>query len=253
MRLIIAILLCLGSTALLAIELDGETEFAERLAINSSISARVDEIKITVGQQVTAGDLLVTLVSTGLQANADIAQAEVNAMAPTVDRMLTELEKAQELFDRDSLAQVELQTAQQNHSIAAAKLAAAEAKLKQALFRLSQTRISSPIDGVVLGISTFPGQYINTRVSDQTLVTVAANASMLARSLLPLEQWKDSLMFTAATVSYQNQSFSGRIVEIGKQVITGSNNHPAMMLLVRFDAGGTLPAGLPVRISIGDE
>ena len=166
MRFLLAVLLCLGSTRLLAIDINGQTEFAQRLTLNSSISGRVEVINVSAGQQVAAGEVLLSLVSTGLKANADIAAAQVDSLAPAVDRMQVEMEKALELFDRDSLALVELQLAEQNYAIAQANLAGAKARLARALFRLSQADIKSPINGVVLSITTFAGQYECFQLAD---------------------------------------------------------------------------------------
>ena len=252
MRFLLAILLCLGSARVLAIDLSGQTEFAGRLALNSSISGRVEMINVSVGQQVVAGEVLLSLVKTGLQANADMAESQVNSLLPALDRMLTEMEKAQELFDRDSLALVDLQIAEQNHAIAQANLAGAQARLARARFHLSQAEIRSPINGIVLSIGTFNGQYINTAVSNQTLFTVVDNSSMTVQSLLPLELWKESLMGKPAQVSFQQQSYQGEVVGVSKQVTIGNNNHPAVTLRIKFATDGKLAAGLPVNISIDD-
>lgn len=253
MRFLFAILLCLGSARVLAIDLNGQTEFAQRLELNSSISGRVNVINVSVGQQVAAGEVLLSLVTTGLQANAAIAEAQVNSLAPALDRMLAEMEKAQELFDRDSLALVELQIAEQNHAIAQANLAGAQARLARARYHLSQAEIRSPINGIVLSIETFNGQFVNTTVNNQTLLTVADNSSMTVQSLLPLELWKESLMGKPAQVSFQQQSYQGEVVGVSKQVIVGNNNHPAITLRVKFATDGKLAAGLPVNISIDDK
>ena len=250
MRILLTILLCIGSTQAFAIEFNGRTEFAQQLALNSSISGRVDLIRVAVGQRVSSGETLLTLVTTGLQANTESARAQVDSLTPAVARMQTEMEKAQELFDRDSLAMVDLQTAEQNLSIAKAKLAGAQAKLTQAQFLLSQAKIRSPIDGIVLSITSFPGQYINTRVNDQTLMTIADTTSMVVSLQLPMEHRQKSLMNKPATVSYQQQEYQGKVVEIGNQATIGSNNHPAISVLVKFETNGGLPAGLPVKISI---
>ncbi len=252
MRVLLAILLCLGSARVLAIDLSGQTEFAQRLALNSSISGRVEAINVSVGQQVAAGEVLLSLVTTGLQAHADMAEARVNSLMPALDRMLTEMEKAQELFDRDSLALVDLQMAEQNQAIAQANLAAAQARLARARFHLSQAEIRSPINGIVLSIETFNGQYINTAVNNQTLFTVVDNSSMTVQSLLPLELWKESLMGKPAQISFQQQSYQGKVVGVSKQVTVGKNNHPAITLRIKFATNGKLAAGLPVDISIDD-
>jgi len=253
MRFLLAILLVLGASPVLALELDAETDFAQRLALNSSVSARVQSINVTAGQQVTQGELLIMLDTTSLQAQADIASAEVDAVTPRVARMLTELDKAQELFDRDSLALVALQHAEQDYAIAEARLKAAQAKLTRAQYRLAQAEIRSPIDGIVLGITASPGQYINTRVSDQTLLTVANNKTMVAIASIPLEQWNENLLSRQARVSFQEQQFKGKVIAVGRQVTTGENNHPAMTLSVSFETNGRLAAGLSVKITLASE
>ncbi|MDH3387680.1 MAG: efflux RND transporter periplasmic adaptor subunit [Gammaproteobacteria bacterium] len=253
MRFLLTICLIIGSTGALAIDLDGHTDFARRLELNSGVSARVEAIAVTVGQQVAKGDLLLNLDTTRLQADVDLARARADALAPMVERMLTELEKAQELFDRDSLAMVELQNAEQDHAMADSRLRAAQAKLVRAEYRLSQSEIRSPIDGIVLEISTFPGHYVNTGVDNQTLVIVADNKYMRAEALLPLESWSNSLLKRTASVSFRNQRFDGKVVEIGHQVTVGSNNHPSITLIVEIRTDGKLPAALPVKITVADE
>lgn len=253
MRLLLTLLLVIGSSPVFAIDLDGRIDFAQRLNLNSSVSARVESINVAIGQQVARNELLLTLATTSLQAGADMARAEADAAAPSVANMATELEKAQELFDRDSLAMVELQRAEQNFAIAEAKLQAARAKLARAEHLLSQAEIRAPIAGIVLAIEAGSGQYINTRVSDQTLITIADDQSMIATALLPLEQWKENLLHRKARVSYGKQNFQGRVVSIGRQLTSGDNDHPATTLQVKFDANGKLPAGLSVKISIAED
>ena len=253
MRPLLIILLAMLSLPAQAVELSGIAEFDQRLTLNSSISARVDRIHVEVGQPVVAGELLVSMVSTGLQSRVDIASAETEALLPELELSLIELEKAQEMFDRDSLALVTLQRAKQDHRVAEARLAGARAKLELARFHRAQSQIRSPIDGIVLDIEAFAGQYINTRVADQTLLTIADNRSMSVQALLPVELYSKSLLHKPARVSYLQQSFRGKVITIDRQISMGANNHPAMLLQVRFSTDGTLPAGLPVKISIDDK
>ena len=253
MRFLLALLLVLGSPHAFAIDLDGRTEYAKRLVLNSSISARVESIYVSAGQRVERDQLLLRFGTTDLQAQVDMARAEADALAPKLARMLTELEKAQELFDRDSLALVELQHAEQDHAIAQAQLQAAEARLTRAEHRLSEAEIRAPIDGVVLTVEATVGQYINTRVSDQTLLTLADTDSMLAVALLPLELWSDDLLHRAAKVSFRDQTYAGKVIGLDRQITIGSNNHPAIVVTVKFETDGGIPAGLPVKIAIADD
>ena len=153
----------------------------------------------------------------------------------------------------DSLALVALQHAEQDYAIAVARLKAARAKLRRAQYRLSEAEIRSPIAGIVLGIAASPGQYINTRISDQALLTLADNKTMVVTVLLPLEHWSENLLHRAASVTVQKQSYPGKIVAVDQQVTRGENNHPSLTLMVSFEADGKLPARLGARVNIASE
>jgi RND family efflux transporter MFP subunit len=253
MRYLIILALLLTTSSGYAIELDGQSDFARRVELTSSLSARIESVGVSVGQRVSAGEVLVTLVTTGFATAVEMARAEADALRPLVQRRLTELEKAQELFARDSLAVVELQNAEQDHDIAVARLAAAEAKLANALFLLSQAQIRSPIDGVIIEVDAFAGQFVNTRVENRRLLTIVDPKSMTASASLPHELAVPSLLRRAATVRYGDRDFRGRVIEVGRQVAIGKNSHPAVTLRVGFASDGNLAAGLPVRITIADE
>lgn len=253
MRYLIMLALILAPSSGIAIELDGTSEFSRRVELSSSLSAGIESVAVEVGQRVAAGEVVLTLVTTGFEARVDLARAEADALRPLVERHLTELEKARELFARDSLAVVELQIAEQDHAIAVSRLAAAEAKLAGALFMLSQTRIRSPIDGVVIEVNAFPGQYVNNRVENRRLLTIVDTRSMAARASLPYELARPALLRRPATVRYGEREYRGRVIEVGRQASVGDNNHPAVSLRIEFESDGGLAAGLPVRITVDDE
>lgn len=253
MRFLLILLLAFAAPPALALELDGHTEFGQHLHLNSSVSARVEAILVSAGQAVNRGDLLLRLDTAELQARLDMARAEADALAPVVARMATELDKARELFDRDSLALVSLQNAEQDHAIAEANLQAARARLARAEYRLSQTELRAPINGVVLEVMATPGQFINTRVGDPVLLTLADVETMSATALVPLEIWSADLLQRSARVSYRGKTFDGRVTNLGRQIRAGDNNHPAIAIEVRFAAGGEIPAGLPVKITLDED
>ncbi len=253
MRFLLILLLAFAAPPALALELDGQTGFSQHLKLNSSISARVEAVLVTPGQAVSRGDLLLRLETAELQAQADMARAEAGALVPVVARMETELDKARELFDRDSLALVPLRNAEQEHAIAVANLQAAEARLARAEYRLSQAEIRAPISGTVLEVMATPGQFINTRVGDPVLLTLVDADTMSATALVPLERWRSDLLRRSARVSIRGKTYTGRVTSLGRQIRTGDNNHPAIELEVRFAADGQIPAGLPVKITIADD
>lgn len=252
MRLFIIPLLLIFTSPLVALELNGNTEFSRMLMLNSSVSGKIAKIHVSDGQSVKKGDLLIELDTTRFQSELDIAQAGLDSLMPTLLQLKTELEKAEELFDRDSLAMVELQQAQQNHDAAMAQTAAAEAKLEIARLNLADTRIHSPTDARVLSVDTHLQRYINTTVADPTLLTLVDDRQMLVRALLPAENWSNQLLNRPATVSFHQNRYRGKVIGIGQQRISGSNNHPALALIIRFEANGKVPANVLVQVEIDE-
>jgi hypothetical protein len=75
---------------------------------------------------------------------------------------------------------------------------------------------------------------------------------MTVQSLLPLELWKESIMGKSARVTFQQQTYQGKVIDASKQITIGDNNYPAVTLRIQFAADGKLAAGLPVKININD-
>jgi HlyD family secretion protein len=253
MRYLPILWLMLLPSLAVAADFEGRSEFARRVELNSSLSGRIETVHVRAGQQVAAGETVVTLVSTGLEAGVASARAETEALRPLVARTLTELEKAQELYARDSLAQVELEIAEQDYAIATARLAGAEAKLANALYRLSQAEIRSPIDGVVLEVTARAGVFVNTRVENRSLLTIVDAAAMQAVVSVPLAAAGKSLLGRRVAVRYADRVYQGKVVEVGRRAVVEAKAAPEVSVHVSFETRGELAAGLPVTVSLADD
>ena len=252
MRILLISFFLIWSAKAAAIDLVGTTDFSQIIAINSSLSARVEKIHVDQGQRVKKGDLLISLNSSLFKARVDAAKAGVATVLPRLAQMQDELDKANELYDRDSLALIALNIAEQNFQSASAEVSAAEARLQIAQIRLSETEIRSPINGNVFSIDTHPQRYINQRVSDPELITLVDNREMIVTALLPAEHWGEKLLAKPATLSYQGKTFLGKVVATGLSEVSGKNNHPALELKLLFLTNGKIPANAVIAIQLDD-
>ncbi len=250
MRICLALCLFCIATAASAVELTGKTEFNQVLNLTSSISSRVVSINVSPGQRVRAGDVLLRLDTTLFDADVALAEARIGTLEPVLQDMSTELEKAQELFDRDSLALVELQRAEQNYAIAQARLDAARAGLVKAQHLLAQAQLRAPADATVLALETYVGQFVNILSGNPVLIRLGADRPMLVRTLLPFELSGKIGVGHKAQIRYGERRFNGRVVEVGRSVVAGGNNHPALELGLALDPDGDLPANLTVNIDL---
>ncbi len=240
------------SAQLQALELEGRSDFSKRLMLNAAASGFVGEIAVHQGQLVKRGQVLLTIDQAHYQLVVDQARARVASLEPGRAQMQTELDRAQELFDRDSLAMVELQRAEYNYQIAQSQLEVAISKLRDAELDLQHTIMRAPIDGLVLRLNTHVSRYINTQVSDPTLVTLVDNKKMLAIASLTSEQWDPALVGKKARVVYRNKFYPGKVLAVDYDQIQQGSDLPAFELRVLFVASGEIPANMPVTIQIQD-
>ena len=238
------------STPLLAVELKGRTDFSELYSLNSAVSGIVSEVYVSAGQLVKRDAVLLKLDARPFQAKVAEAKANVIMRKPVRDQMLIELERAQELYDRDSLARVVLQNAENNLQIAEGELAAAEAKLQLAAYKLSQSTVTAPDDLLVLEVNTHARQYINTEVSDQPLVVLANHREMMAIAYLGPDEWNAGLVGKAAQVDYLGRKIRGKVISLDYRRRPKPDSPDGFELRVKFVASGEIPANMPVTIDI---
>jgi len=244
------ILAVLFSGEALALKLEGHTDFSKRYLLNLGVSGYVSEVVVSSGQSVKQGERLLMLDQRRFRTTLERAQALVKTRTPAHSQMLTELEKAQELYDRDSLALVELQQAENNLQLAEGELDIAQTKLLEAELDLKQSSLHAPIDGLVLQLHTHKNRYINTQVADQTLVTLVDNRNMLAIAGLATEQWDPELIGKPARVDFRGKIYTGKVIKVANELVQQGPDQHLYELQVLFVASGEIPANMPVNIEI---
>jgi RND family efflux transporter MFP subunit len=129
----------------------------EATLLSSQILARIKNIHVRAGDNVEAGQLLVTLESEGLK--AQLAQAV--ALEEAVQASLTEAEdtfnRTQTLKDKGLVSQSVLDNAVAEFRRYRSELVAAKQRIQSAQTALDYSTIHSPFSGVVVARSAEPG------------------------------------------------------------------------------------------------
>lgn len=107
---------------------------------------RVREVKPAVGDELRVGDPIATLATDDHSIYVDLASIQTEAVEPNVQRV-------RELVERNILPRSQLDELE-------ARYQAALTQQRQANLKLSQTRLSSPVKGVVMMRLANPGQVI---------------------------------------------------------------------------------------------
>lgn len=238
------------SLPLQALTLNGFTRFGQELAVNAATDGVVQRIAVTPGQRVARGDLLIQLDDRPHRARVAQARARTRQLKPALQTAELEFDRAQELFDRDSLSTVALQKAESRLAEARGVYEAALADQQLAEYALERTRIRAPLGGRVLSLSVGQGQYVNPDADLAPLLRLVQTQSMLAVSTLASEQWDPGLVGRAVRVVYRGQSFPGEVVSVGLQRVQNGAGLSGYELRVRFDTEHLIPADMPVSIEI---
>jgi RND family efflux transporter MFP subunit len=132
-------------------------EAREATIISSRLLARITTIDVRAGDYVEAGQLLLTLESTDLQARVLQAKEQIRAVKARLTEATQNLVRAQELHQKGLIAVADRDAAQANASTLEADFAASKQALEEAETAMSHAEIRSPINGRVVDRFAEPG------------------------------------------------------------------------------------------------
>ncbi len=169
----------------------GVIQAVHEAGVASKILARVEEVNVTAGQLVTAGEVLVKLQAEDLQAR--LSQLESNQTAAEARQV-----QAQADFDRAERLLPTASISKADHDAATATLRAANAELErtkqaveEARIQLSYATITAPFDGMIVdkqvkpGDTAVPGQVLLRLYDPKQMQLVAQVRESLAMNLRP--------------------------------------------------------------------
>lgn len=209
--------------------------------ISSDVSARVAELLVREGDDVSAGQVLLRLDRTQLEAARARAQASVSQsraqaaqQRANLTRQSREYDRIRGLWVRDTLlvsrqqvedAETNLEVARANMDSAEYGVQVAEASLEEAEDRLGKTVFRAPMDGkvtrlnvdvgetVVVGTMNNPGSLVLT-ISDLSIVEVVVQ---MDETDVPRVSLGDSARISID--AFPDRVFSARVTEIGNSAI----------------------------------
>ena len=139
------------------------------LDLHVGVSGQVAEVLVAEGDQVEAGQLLLSLGTATFQARLDAARVKQAQLEYELQLEEEDFERQQELYEEGSLSTVELQLYQLEVRRAQTGLAQAKADAAVAAANLEFSRIYAPAKGRITAVPLV-GQRVNTAMGLPVLI-----------------------------------------------------------------------------------
>lgn len=210
----LVVLACLSASAV-AVELNGQLDWAGRVTLSVPIDGVVTHVNARPGATLDSGAELVRLDARVAEAHIAQARGAVRKLELLRAEAQRELERAQELYDRTVLSQHELQVAEIAAAGAEADYQAARSAQVASEVALELHTVKAPFACRVLEVHVAPGQAVLGTQRVQPLITVAARDRLRLRATLDAQQDVAVAPDSDATVDVGGQRFDARIVAVG--------------------------------------
>jgi membrane fusion protein (multidrug efflux system) len=195
-----------GTTLTATEAVPASVEARETTIVAARLLGRVDSISVRAGDYVEAGQVLVRLEQAELEARVGQAEEGVRSVRARLTEARQNLARAEELRERQLIAQADLDAAQANALALEADLAAAQQSLSEAKTALSYTEIRSPLAGRIVDRFAEPGDTVSP---GQKILSLYNPFS------LRIEAWvRESLALTLE----EGQSLAVEIPALGRRV-----------------------------------
>ena len=167
----------------------------------AEINARVTEVRVDEGRQVTRGQVLILLDKTAFELARQEAEAEIQRLRASIANEERRVERYRDLKTRDMMPEERLDDAE-------AQLAVDRASLDAAQARLAKTELVSPVDGVVEERHVSVGDYVQT---GGALITLTDTVDL--RVELPFPETVGHLLSAGQSLYLESPIAPGMIIE----------------------------------------
>jgi HlyD family secretion protein len=239
--------------------------------VGSEVSGRVQNVYVDYNQRVEKGQVLadidpVELKATAAQASAQVAanRAAIKTAEATLVEATQALERAKAQLAQGLVATKELETAQASHARAEASLASAKANaavasanLSSASWKVTKTKVISPIDGIVLSRSVSPGQTVAAAFQTPVLFRLATDLAALELNVQVDEsdigQVREGLTAEFRVDAYPDRVFTSRVKTVRNEAKTSSNVVYYEAILTVDNSARLLRPGMTATATITSE
>ena len=246
----------------------GELNAISVVDIGTQVSGTVQEIYVDFNSQVKAGQLIALIDPSVLQLTLNESQASLavyQAAVQSAQASLTDAERKykrnKELFERKLIARSEVDTSETDVLMKRASLAEAKSRVVQgkaaverARTNLNYTRITSPVNGVVINRQASAGQTVAASYQTPTLFKIAEDLTRMQIETkvdeADIGAVKENQNVTFRVDAFPDETFEGKVVQV-RIAPTTSDSVVTYTVIIHVDNPDfKLKPGMTANVSI---
>lgn len=223
------------------VEASGTVDPVQSVNIGSQVSGKINKLYVDFNSEVKKGQLLAEIDPALFQASVDKARADLNNAKSNYNKVLAQVNYKKENYERYSrllqkhyVSQDETELAYSNYMASKAELAAmsanvnqAKANLQTAETNLHYTKITSPVDGVVISRAVDVGQTVAASFQTPELFVVAEDLTKMqievSVSEADIGKIKEGQKAEYTLDGYPDEIFEGYVSQVRINPTTVSN------------------------------
>jgi HlyD family secretion protein len=147
--------------------------------VGSQVSGIISKLYVDFNAEVKKGQLLAELDPTPFQASVDQRQADLEKSKVELRNAEINFARTKRLTEQQLLSKADFDSAQTLRDAAAASVEQSNAALKQAMTNLAYTKITSPIEGVVVDRQYDVGQTVAASFQAPVIFTIAQDLTKM--------------------------------------------------------------------------
>lgn len=154
---------------------------SENIAVASPIAGVVEDVLVTVGQSVKAGDPLFTVDQRPLKAELAVRTANLAVAKAELADAKRELVLYQKVTDKRAVSEDTMNKRRSAVEVAEARVLQANQSIEAAQIELSRSIVRAPIDGTILQVKVRKGEFAPTQALQSPLMVIGDISAMHVR------------------------------------------------------------------------
>lgn len=212
--------------------------------VSTRMMGYITSMKAEVGQNVSAGQLLVSINAADIQAKGGQASAQISQAQASYNIAKKDYERFQNLYKSQSASQKELDDMRARYEMAQAGLQAAQQMKNEVNAQYRYTHVTAPISGTITEKFAEQGDMAS---SGMPLLTIESASSLQAQVLVSEQNIAmiSNGMPVDVTLKSMNRTVSGTVSEISK---SAANTGGQYMVKINIHNASDLLPGMFVNV-----